>query len=213
MQPRKKSQKPYQRTGYKKKPAVMYKTPKADLKYTDYSQSNVAVTSSGTFYSLLANLVRGDNGLNNFGGNNIYPKYIQCDWHMNTNQNYNSARVMIFQWEDGAVPSLSALLANTATGIATISPPNVSAKAQLKVLYDAKVIFAPTAGDGSTVLGQGIASGSCYIPEKKLKPVRYTSTTNSIADNAIFMLVISDDSAPTYPAIFFHTRVAFTDRL
>lgn len=109
--------------------------------------------------------------------------------------------------------SISALLANTATGIATISPPNVSAKAQLKVLYDAKVIFAPTAGDGSTVLGQGIASGSCYIPEKKLKPVRYTSTTNSIADNAIFMLVISDDSAPTYPAIFFHTRVAFTDRL
>lgn len=213
MQQRKKSQKPYQRTSYGKKPAVMYKTPKADLKYTDNSTANAAVTSSGTFYPLLANLTRGDNGINNFQGNTIYPKYIQCDWHMNTNQNYNSCRVMIFQWEDASAPSLSTLLANTATGLATICPPNVSAKAQLKVLYDAKVIFAPTASGDSTVLGQGISSGSCYIPEKKLKPVRYSAATNSVVDNNIFLLVISDDSVPTYPAIFWHTRVAFTDKL
>lgn len=196
------------------KQVVMYKTPKApkvDMKYCDYSIANASVTSSGSFYSLLTNMARGDNGLNNFQGNNIYPKYIQCDWHMNTNQNYNSARVMIFQWEDSLAPNLATLLASTVAGIATICPPNVSAKAQLRVLYDAKVVFAPTAGGDTTVIGQGIASGSCFIPERKLKPVRFTSTTANVADNNIFILTLSDDGLPTYPAIYFHTRVAFTD--
>lgn len=192
---------------------VMYKTPKpkVDMKYTDNAVQNQSVTSSGTFTSLFANLVRGDNGLNNFNGNNIYPKYIQFDYHVNTNQNYNSCRVMIFQWEDGTPPNLATILANTAAGIATICPPNVSAKHQLKVLWDDKVLFAPTAGGDSTVIGQGICKGSCFIPERKLKTVRFASSSNNVQDQNIFVLTISDDSVPTYPAIYWHSRVAFTD--
>lgn len=205
-----------QKAPYKKsyqKQAVIYKNPKpkVDMKYCDYSSSNFNVTSSGTFFPLFSSMVRGDNGLNNFQGNNIYPKYIQMDYYFGTAQAFNSCRVMLFQWEDSLAPNLATLLANSATGLATISPPNVSAKAQLKVLYDDKFIMAPTASGDSTVLGYGTHIGSCFVPEKKLKTVRFTSTTATVADNNIFVLFISDDTVPVYPVAYFHSRVGFTD--
>jgi len=204
------NQKTYKKKAQPKQ-VVIYKQPKQDMKYADYSQSNISMTSSGSFYSVLSNLTRGDDGRNNHQGNLIYPKYLQMDYYVYSNQSYNSCRVMVFQWSDSAAPSLATLLQTISTGIATISPPNISAKSNLKVLCDHKFVIAPTAGGDTTVVGNAIHQGSCFIPEKKFKPVRYAASAVNVQDNNIYVLFLSDDTVPTYPAFYFHTRLGFTD--
>lgn len=209
--------KTYPKTSYKKnystRQTVIYKTPKPklDVKYTDNSLSNGAVSSSGTFTSVLSNMVRGVNGLNAFVGNNIQPVYLQVDYYWNTNQTFNSCRLMIFQWFDATTPVLSGILQNTSTGIGTISGTFITNKPYMKVLYDDKFIIAPTAGGDTTSIGNGVHYGCAFVPAKKLKPVRFNSITNAVQDGNIYVLVLSDDIAPTYPAVTFNSRLAFTD--
>jgi len=209
--------KTYPKSSYKKnyqsRQTVIYKTPKPklDVRYTDTSFSNGAISSSGTFQSCLAQLIRGDAGFNNFQGNNIVPVYLQVDYYWNTNQTHNSCRFMVFQWFDATTPVLGGIVQSGVTGIGTISPTLVTNKPYIKLLYDDKFIFAPTAGGDTTVIGQGVHSGCAFIPTKKLKPIRFNSTTNTVQDGNIFVLMISDDIAPTYPACTFYSRLAFTD--
>lgn len=194
---------------YKKTP--VYKTPKSETKYTDLAVSNTSVTSSGYINSLLSNLVRGDNGLNQFQGNMIYPKYVQVDYYTYSNQTYNAIRIMVFQWMDSATPVLSGVLANTAAGIAPISQTLVTNKGFIKVLYDDRHIIAPTAGGDTTPVGFACHMGKAFIPGSKIKPIRYNSSSNVVQDGNIYILAVSDDSVPTYPAMYFHSRVAYTD--
>lgn len=203
---------------YRKKPVrqqqvVIYKAPKPklDVRYTDTAFSNGAISSSSTFQSVLTNLVRGDAGLNNFQGNNIQPLYLQVDYYWNTNQTHNSCRLMVFQWFDASTPSLGGIVQSGVTGLGTISPTLVTNKPYIKVLHDDRFIFAPTAGGDTTVVGQGVHQGSCFIKQKKLKSVRYNSSTNIVQDGNIYVMMVSDDIAPTYPACTFYSRLAFTD--
>lgn len=118
---------------------------------------------------------------------------------------------MVFQWFDATNPALSGILQNSATGVAPISGTLITNKPYIKVLHDDKFIMAPTAGDGSTSIGNGIHMGSCFIPAKKLKSVRFNSTTNVVQDGQIYVMMVSDDLVPTYPACTYYSRLAFTD--
>lgn len=189
---------------------VLYKPPKVDLKYADMT-SNVNVSFSGVITSVFSNITRGDNGLNNHIGNTLHPKYIACDYYFHTTQTYNSLRLMIFQWMDPVAPTLTSLLQNTLTGFATISPIYLASKSNIKVFADHKFTLAPTAGGDTTPTGLGVHQGTVFIPERKLKPVRFNPTVNQITDGNIYVMVVSDDLAPVYPQCFVYTRVAFTD--
>lgn len=208
--------KSYPKKSYKKnyqRQTVVYKTPKPkmDVKYTDNSLSNSAISSSGTITSVLANMVRGVNGYNAFVGNSIQSVYLQVDYYWNTNQVFNSCRLMIFQWFDAGTPALSGILANTTTGIGTISGTLTTNKPFIKVLYDDRFIIAPTAGGDTTSIGNGVHYDCAFIPMKKLKPIRFNSVSNVVQDGNIYVLALSDDIAPTYPALTFYSRLAFTD--
>jgi len=194
------------------KQVVIYREPKPkiDLKYVDYSVS-ANVTNGGTITSLFSNMTRGDNGLNMHNGNVINPKYITVDYFFATQQVYNSLRLMIFQWQETTTPTLATLLQSTTSGIATVSPINISAKSEIKVLADHKLILAPTAGGDSTPTGHGVHHGSMYIPERKLKPVRFNASANLIQSQNIYLLLLSDDAVPNYPICNLYARVAFTD--
>jgi len=199
----------------KKKNDYVYKPKqrqvKPDVRYTDSSLVNSGVSSSATFQSVFTSLVRGDAGINNFQGNSIQPLYLQVDYYWNTNQVFSNCRLMVFQWFDATVPVLSGIVQNAATGVGTISPTLITNKPYLKVLHDDKFIMAPTAGDGSTSIGNGIHQGSCFIPTRKLKQVRFNSSTNFVQDGNIYVMVVSDDIVATFPAVTFYTRLAFTD--
>lgn len=187
-----------------------------DLKYTDVSQQNQSVTSSGTVLSTTANLVRGDTGLNGFDGNTITPRGLTVKYAFNTNQSHNQVRVLCFQWFDSAVPTLSGIVQTNATGLATLAPILVTNKDYIKVLYDQSYIIAPTAGVPDTtvltsIYGQGTCNGKFYIPGSRMKKIRFNSNTNTVQDGHIYILLVSDDSAPTYPAVNLYSRLSFYD--
>ena len=182
-----------------------------DLKYTDNNINNTSVTSSGSFYSVLGTLTRGDNGFNNFEGNTITPRGLTCKYMFNTNQVFNQVRVLCFQWFDATTPLLSGVLQNTATNLSTLSSTSVTNRNYIKVLYDQTHVIAPTAGDGSTPIGLGICYGQFFIPAKRMRKIRFNSSSGAVQDGNIYILLVSDDIAPTYPAVNLYTRLSFYD--
>lgn len=184
-----------------------------DWKYTDHSQSVTNVTSTGAITSLLANLVRGDAGKDNFGGNMITPQAITLKYYFATQQTYNSCRIMVFQWFDSATPAVTGIIESNATHIGTIAPILITNKSYIKVLYDQTHLLAPTAMDGAgNVGGFGITQPvKVYIPGKKLKTIRYNSGTNVVQDGNLYVLLISDDAITSYPFVTWYSRVTFSD--
>lgn len=182
-----------------------------DLKYADSTGLSQNMTSSGTFISCFNNLTRGTNGVNNFDGNTINPNGYTLKFTAQTTQTYNACRVMVFQWMDASTPALSGVLQYTATGTACVSPILVTNKNYIRVLYDKTFMMAPSASGDTTVLGNGTFSDKVFIPGKRIRKVRYNSSTNVVQDGDIFLLYLSDDSLTAYPQITYVQRCSFYD--
>ena len=188
----------------------------SDLKYTDHSLNNQAVTSSGTVFQCLQNLVRGDAGINNFDGNTVTPQGLTVKYCFNSNQSFNQVRVLCFQWLDASTPTLAGIVQNNTTNLGTLSPILITSREYIRVLYDKHHIMAPTAGvpDTTAVLsiyGLAVCSGQFFIPAKRMKKIRFNSGNNTVQDGNIYILLLSDDSAPTYPAVNLYSRLSFYD--
>lgn len=183
-----------------------------DWKYTDNSAVVTNISSTGTITSLLANLIRGDAGKDNFGGNIVTPQAITIRYFWTSQQTYNAVRFMVFQWFDSGTPAVTGVIESNATTTGTLSPVLITNKQFIKVLYDETHVIAPTAGGDATPIGYGASPAiKIYIPGKRLKQVRYNSTTNVVQDGNLFCLAISDDSLPNYPQVSWYSRVTFSD--
>lgn len=182
----------------------------ADWLFTDVSGSG-GVSSTGTIVNLLNSANRGLNGLNSYGGNTINPSGLRLKYYWSTDQVHNSVRVLLFQWFDATVPVLAGILQSTTTGQATISPMSTTNLQYIKVLYDGHHMLAPSAADGGSVLGSGTASADVYIPGKRLKQIKYNSTSNVVQDGCLYMLLLSDDTVLSFPQCTYYSRLTFTD--
>lgn len=184
----------------------------SDFKVTDNAQNNVSVSASGSMTSLLGNLIRGDAGVNNFDGNVINPCGIRLKYFFNTDQSYNACRIILFQWFDSTVPTAANVLQNTATGLGTISDVLESNKKFIKILHDNTVVIAPTANNAGAILGQGISDCyDVYIPGKRIRQIKFASSSATVQDGNLYCLCISDDSLVSFPGVNWYTRVTFTD--
>jgi len=181
-----------------------------DWLYTDVTASG-GVSNAGTFVNLLSNLNRGLNGIYGYSGNSINPSGLRLKYYWSTDQVHNSVRVLLFQWFDATVPVLAGILQSTTSGQATISPMLTTNLQYIKVLYDEQHMIAPTASDNGAVLGSGVASGDVYIPGKRLKQIKFNSTSNTVQDGCLYMLLLSDDSVLSYPQCTYYARLTFTD--
>lgn len=185
---------------------------KVDWKYTDINANSTNVQTTGSITSLFSNLVRGDTGLNAFDGNIIRPQAITLKYFCHTSTVRNAVRVMLFQWFDSATPVIAGILQNGGAITATLSPILVTNKSYIKVLYDRTHQFAPTAGGDTTVTGEGVTDcQTVYIPGKRLRTVRYNSSTNVVQTGNLFLLLISDDAAIPSPQINYYCRVTYSD--
>lgn len=185
---------------------------KTDWKYTDTSAAQAASNTSGTLTSLLANLSRGDNGLDQFSGNMIKPQAITFKYFCNTNQVYNNVRVILFQWFDATAPTVATVLQTTSNIYAVLSPVLITSKPNIKILYDQTHTFAPTASGDTTILGEGIVPvQTVYIPGKRLRAVKFNASSTARSSGDLYLLHISDDSLATFPAISWYSRVTFSD--
>ena len=185
-----------------------------DWKYTDFALNGTAIYNTGQISSMLSNLTRGDNGFQNFQGNIIRPSGLLVKYKLDTTQVFEHCRVMLIQWFDANTPVLAGLLQTTTTGLGTISPTLVTNKAYIKVLYDKTHSLAPTASDGAgNVVGAGVPEPvTVYIPGKRLKPIRYASTSNTVQDGDLILLAVSDDTALSTVNLTFYSRVTFSDQ-
>lgn len=185
---------------------------KTDWKYSDLNSNSTNVTTTGAVISLFSNLIRGDLGINNFDGNIIKPQAITFKYFIHTNTVRNAVRVMLFQWFDSANPVLAGILQNAGAITATLSPILITNKPYIKVLYDRTHQLAPTAGGDTTVTGEGVTDPvTVYIPGKRLKEVRYNSSTNTVQTGNLFLLIVSDDAVSPSPQINYYSRVTFSD--
>jgi len=44
-----------------------------------------------------------------------------------------------------------------------------------------------------------------------MKKIRFNSGNNTVQDGNLYILLLSDDSAPTYPAVNLYSRLSFYD--
>lgn len=185
---------------------------KTDWRYADDSQDRIPVYNTGaSIRSVFTSLVRGDTGLNNFQGNDIRPQAVTFKYFADTAQTFNVLRVILFQWFDAQAPTLGGVLQSTATNVACVSPTLVTNKKYIKILYDKTHMLAPTAGD-TNVVGNGTMDPvTVYIPGKRLRVVRYNSSTNVCQDGNIYVLAISDDTALGTVNLTYYVRTTFSD--
>lgn len=187
---------------------------KTDWKFTDYGISSSPIYNIGAIETLYQNLSRGTNGKDNYTGNVIRPQAITLKyWAECGSTKWTNLRVMIFQWFDSVIPSVSGILENTTTGQGVISPTLITNKQYIKVLYDKTHILSPTAADGSgNVIGYGtVDPQTVYIPGKRLRTTKFNSNSNVVQDGDIYILMISDDSALGTVNFTMYSRVTFSD--
>lgn len=183
----------------------------SDLKYTDNSLNNSAISSTGTIYNVLGQLTRGDAGINNYDGNTVTPQGLTVKYSWNTNQTFNTLRVMCVQWFDAAIPVTTGILQSGTTNLVCLSPINITNREFIRVLYDKTIVIAPTAGGDTTPIGLGVNYGQFFISANRMKKIRYNASANNIQDGALYILLVSDDIAPTFPAINLYSRLSFYD--
>lgn len=188
----------------------------ADLLATDFYSAAFNVTDAGTVTSALSSLIRGDNGFNNFAGNQIIPTSFRLKFTTSIpglSAVFNSTvRVMVVQWFDASVPTPTGLIQAVGGPQSTLSPPSTTNKDVMTVLHDKLYPLNPQSGNG-TAQGLVNTSRQIYIPGKRLKPVKFNSTTTAIQDGGIYILYISSTAAAgsVFPAMVSYSRVTFTD--
>lgn len=182
---------------------------KIDWKYTDYAYTSNSIYYNTSPVSLLTNLTRGQLGINNFLGNTIRPQAITIKYFAETSQEgYECLRFIVFQWFDASTPSISGVLQDSSTTTALVSPTLVTNKPYIKILYDKLHVLSLT----SNPAGNGIIQGqTVYIKGKRLKEIRYNSSSNTCQDGNLFVLALSNDTALGTVNLTMYARVTFAD--
>lgn len=176
---------------------------KAEYKQTLNSRTNATtIDYSGTVYSLLENLVRGDSSLNNFDGSSISVKSIRIRGEMFPADGSNVLRMIVFQWRDSGTPSVSGIINNSGTPLGPFGTRYFANKKTMKILAD-RICIAHTYKPACLV--------DIFVPGNKIRPTWFQTSNDSPASNGLFFLVISDSSTVAHPAFQWTSEVVFTD--
>lgn len=182
---------------------------KTDWKYADLGIINSPVYYNGQPTSLLGNLIRGNLGLNNFQGNIIKPQAITLKYFCESSQEtYEGIRIILFQWFDSATPQTGGILQDSNQTVALVSPTLVTNKGYIKILYDQLHMLSITANPAGNGITQGV---TVYIPGKRLRPIRYNSSSNVVQDGNIYILAVSNDTALGTVNLTAYSRITFSD--
>lgn len=179
---------------------------KAEKKVTDNNMVPTSISYAGSTTSLLANLVRGDESMNDFDGGQVNPLSVELRYRLTSAAGaylWNSVRVIVGQSRLLSTPTAVNILQSTGSSFATVSPRLWERMKNYKIFYDKVHVLNYESNQSE--------AGKVYI-NKGLIPVEYTSTgVLSITKGDIFVLVISDDAVAPQPSIEWYSRVKFTD--
>jgi len=180
----------------------------AELKKT-YSDHQNSITSSGTMYTVLSNLTRGNAALNNYLGDAILPTSVRVTYNVTqgplggVGDGTNVLRMILFQWMDASTPTLAGVL-ETATVWSSIRWEN---KDNVRVLADRFICLAQ---NGSATDSYDNKGEMVYIPSKKLMPIKFNNAGNP-QKGGLYILCTSDSSIAPYPFYTCQATVTYTD--
>lgn len=175
--------------------------------------TDLRVDYTGQSFSLLQNLSRGDNPVNQFQGGRIDPKYLRFRWNAiqtHNTQTTGQLRMIIFQWFDSTVPAPSGLL-QTLDPRSTLFWDN---RPNIQVLYDNYMIAqAQTSPANDYVFFDPKGKqNTVYIKGKKLSPVEFPRSSTIPHRGDLRCLLISDDTVGvTYLNFAAYFEVGFTE--
>lgn len=172
-----------------------------DYKVTDSTYSTT-VSDAGAVVSLLGNLTRGDNYIDNFEGGRITPASLEFRVSGTPGDATNVLRVILFQWFDSTTPAAAGVLQLTgAYGV--FSPKYLSNRDNINVLADRTW----TMDTYNPVFFERI-----YIKGKKMTNVEFPTGAVTAQKGGIYCLMISDSAAATHPSLDWASRVTFIDK-
>lgn len=202
----------------------------ADVKYCfDYS-GVLSISSSGGGYSILNNLLLGDQKVNQFNGSKIIPKELTVNWVVDftpciseTGVSYESARWMIIQ-NRGQQPASSINAASymqlgVTSAYAQLSTPNFDEIDNWVCLYDSGPMSMVTTAGFTGGSNSVVRTGSFRITNpvtgrKVMNNVFFEAgdaTGNNVERNDIVVIFFGDSSIAPHPVLAIQSLLTFTD--
>lgn len=182
---------------------------KGDRHWINLAYAAQNVDFSGSMYNLLSGIDRGTAQSNEFAGSKITPLWITVRYNIVcSGGTYNNVRVIIGQMlrQGGATPAtVSALMNSTGSSTAPLTGYNQAAHGWYRILHDNLVTVCAANNIAETV--------KVFIPGKKLIDVTFDNGASNpdVLSGGLFMLVLSDDRASTYPTFAHESNVIYTD--
>lgn len=188
------------------------------------SSANVAVSTSGVFTSL-TNITQGASNFQRVG-NEVTLSRIRFHMTIAPSQgagadDYNRVRVIIFRWkEDDAINSPTAIneiLDNASSGAGLVGvdwPVNYQDRSDYEILYDKVHTLNPmfaftSAGAATTDWAQSDAK--TIRVNKRLNHKVVFNGTATEGHSKLYLLVMSDSSAPAHPSYGFAGQILYKD--
>jgi len=195
----------------------------SDKKMTQDYSGLLTVSSTGGVGDLLANLVQGDNSLNNFSGSKITPTYLQFNYVMDFTANigetaapYTSMRFMIVQdrgapWANGAGNYVNLTLSTLFDTLALVQ---AESNDNWTCLYDSGPIYVCTT-PGFANLNGVIKAGKITIPKRDLRNVFFgdEGSGTNVERNNLRCVWWSDSGVAPHPQFAYQCEVGFTDEI
>lgn len=181
---------------------------KVDRKWINISSGPTSIDYAGATYDLLAGIDRGDAASAEFSGSSLQPIWLQMRYRVVAAGSYSTMRVIIGQMirDRGTGPSsVGALLNSVGSNTAPLTGFNQYGKAWYKILYDRMHTLVTASNLAET--------HKVFIPGHKFKKVEFdTGTSNpTVLSGGIFMVVVSDDGAVSYPTFEHEHNLLYSD--
>lgn len=197
---------------YKKKPSTsMYKIAKkvliqqSEKKYYDQNAANANIDYTGVIYNL-SSIPQGDTDVSR-DGDGLKLTSLQIRWLMEVGTSPNTFRIIVFQWLPATTPTVSDVLSSTyaSSVLQPLSPFKHDMNANFRILHDSNTRVVDTYRPSIT--------GKIYITtrNKKLKQDVHFNAGTTTGVNKLYMIVVSNDAAVTYPQFSYVSRVQFRD--
>lgn len=176
-------------------------------KYKDTSTAYAVQDYNATIVDL-TNISQGDTDTTR-DGDQVLPTRLELRGQLHGADATNTFRIIIFRWKSNSQSTLDPTYPDilqsvyAATSLAPLAPYYHDGRTLFDVLYDQKFDLAGDVGNSNYVRG---FQANVHL---KNHPIQFTDTNAGV--NKLYMLYVSDSSAPTHPAIEYIARVFFTD--
>lgn len=178
-----------------------------EYKYTDTEGSLTSIPNNGIAVNLMASITRGTGYLNNYLGARIKPTGLSVRLCMRPGDPSNIVRMILLQWMDQSVPSAITLLESSSNWLSSIE---TSALSKCNVLYDSTWVLNNQYATAQSYSEQ-LPVKAIYIKGKKMFPIEFDNTGDTIIKGCLYMFLISDSGATPHPTFSRYTRVTFAD--